>query len=129
MRLFAFLNPLRLELIIYPAEAVASARREGKRRIGLMKRMLLSTMLAGLVFGFLALPVLADDTTIEGTITVTKEKDNVKVVEITNSDGRKYMFVLDENGRRLADLEGKTVTITGDVNSSREMKVKVFKEK
>ena len=81
-----------------------------------------------LVAGLIARPALAGERKIEGTVTVTKEGDDVKSIELAEGE-KKYKVKLDENGKKVADYDGKTVVVNGDVNDDGEVTVKSVEEK
>lgn len=77
-----------------------------------------------LVLAFIAMnalvhlsPALADEKTISGTISVAKDDDGKPTsVAVSAEDGTKYSIDLDDNGKKIAaDLDGKKVTLKGDV--------------
>lgn len=77
-----------------------------------------------LVLAFIAMnslfhvsPALADEKTISGTVSITKDDDGkVTSVAVSTEDGTKYAVDMDDNGRKLGtDLDGKKVTLKGDV--------------
>lgn len=80
-----------------------------------MKRMVLGlasvcVLLAGIVMAEEAAAVV----TVKGKVAVTKEGDAVKSITITTADAT-YNVTLDDNGNKLAALDGKTVEATGTV--------------
>jgi hypothetical protein len=62
-------------------------------------------------------PALADEKTISGTVSVAKDDDGKPTsVAVSSEDGTKYSIDLDDNGKKIAaDLDGKKVTLKGDV--------------
>ena len=53
-----------------------------------------------------------------GTVAVTKDGDAIKSITITSTkknDATAYSVVLDDNGRKVAELNGKKVKATGTI--------------
>jgi P pilus assembly chaperone PapD len=70
----------------------------------------------GLVVAFVLVvsPIMAADVTVKGTVSVTKDGDNVTAISIKTADGD-VAVTLDAEGKKLADKAGKEVSVTGTV--------------
>ena len=53
--------------------------------------------------------------TITGTVSVVNGKEALVSVTVTTDEGAMYKVVLDENGKKLAKLDGKNVKVVGTV--------------
>ncbi len=91
-----------------------------------MRRILLG--LTALVFVFCFVSVApaqdedadkaAEEVSVTGKVSVTKEEDAVKAITITSGEGddaKVYNVALDNNSKGLADHDGKKVTAKGTV--------------
>ena len=91
-----------------------------------MRRILLG--LTALVFVFCFVSVApaqdedadkaAEEVSVTGKVSVTKEEDAVKAITITSGEGddaKVYNVALDDNSKGLADHDGKEVTAKGTV--------------
>ena len=94
----------------------------------------MKVVVAGLVcvaFALCASGALAADVTLTGTVGVTKNDDGaVTAVKLTVKDGDKtvvYSVVLDDNGKKLADLAGKNAKVTGTVEEKEDVKTLTVK--
>jgi archaellum component FlaF (FlaF/FlaG flagellin family) len=86
-------------------------------------------IMAGILLASLCLisPVMAEEEaaqTLTGTVSVEKNDDDAVVkATVTVGEETVYNVVLDENGKKVAALDGKTVEVTGTV-AKKEIEVK-----
>ena len=65
----------------------------------------------------------SETVTIKGTVSETKDKDgNVTEVKLTTKKDVVYQITLDEKGKELCKMAGKTVKATGTVETKGEVK-------
>src|SRR6267143_930282 len=79
--------------------------------------VILALAFSALISALQSNPALADEKTVNGMLSVSKNDDGkITAVAVRTEDGKKYSISLDDNGKKLAaDLAGKKVTVTGDV--------------
>jgi hypothetical protein len=70
--------------------------------------------LAMLAAAILASTCFGESVKLQGTVSVTKEADVVKSVQLAAGDGT-YYIELDEQGMALAEMDGKQVDVEGTV--------------
>jgi len=63
------------------------------------------------------------ETTLEGVVTVTKEGDTVKQITIGEGDTKVCVCMTDDEGKKLADMNGKKVKATGQIQEKAGKKV------
>ena len=96
-----------------------------KRSLVLFGLVLVGVLFAGTVFA------ADDDVTLTGTVSVTKGDDGAVTAVKLTVDKTVYNVVLDDNGKKLAELNAKKVEVTGTVATKDEVKtltVKTMKE-
>lgn len=67
-----------------------------------------------------------DAVKVQGTVSVTKEADAIKSVQLTTDAGT-YYIELDENGLALGEMDGKKVEVEGTVTVSEKEGLKSLK--
>lgn len=80
------------------------------------------------VLGLAVSPAFAEDQKVEGTVKVTKVEAEVKSIEVTVGE-KTYAVKLDDNGKKVAEHDGKVVIITGEVSEANEITVKSVEKK
>ena len=91
-----------------------------------MSRILLGLTAVVFVFCFVSVApaqdedaaTAAEEVSVTGKVSVTKEEDAVKAITITSGEGddaKVYNVALDDNSKGLADYDGKEVTAKGTV--------------
>ena len=91
-----------------------------------MRRIVLGLTALVFVFCFVSVApaqdedaaIAAEEVSVTGKVSVTKEEDAVKAITITSGkgdDAKVYNVALDDNSKGLADYDGKEVTAKGTV--------------
>ena len=81
-----------------------------KQRIGIV----LLAMLTAAILASTCFAAEGNAVKVQGTVSVTKEADAIKSVQLTTDSGV-YNVELDENGLALGEMDGKQVEVEGTV--------------